>query len=233
MKKNKILRLASVMLMLCLITTCAISGTFAKYTTSNDATDSARVAKWGVGIAITASTEGEDEVFVNEYAKDASGFDGITNTVVHASEDLVAPGTTGEITIVLTGAPEVAFDFQVAVDITSDVVVPKNTDVGDTSVLAADYNPVKFTLKKDGVVVTGAEKITLAELETKLEALSGAKQANDTTFAATYTITWEWAFSGNDYADTYLGNVAAGTVTDANTKTNIEFEITVSATQID
>ena len=29
MKKNKILRLASVMLMLCLITTCAISGTFA------------------------------------------------------------------------------------------------------------------------------------------------------------------------------------------------------------
>ena len=52
MKKNKFMRLASVMLMLCLITTCAISGTFAKYTTSGTATDTARVAKWGVGVEV-------------------------------------------------------------------------------------------------------------------------------------------------------------------------------------
>ena len=53
MKKNKFMRLASVMLMLCLITTCAISGTFAKYTTSATATDTARVAKWGVKVVVT------------------------------------------------------------------------------------------------------------------------------------------------------------------------------------
>ena len=48
MKRNKMMRIASVLLVAVLLSTCVISGTFAKYTTSNSATDSARVAKWGV-----------------------------------------------------------------------------------------------------------------------------------------------------------------------------------------
>ena len=66
MRKNKFLRLASVMLMLCLITTCAISGTFAKYTTSDEALDSARVAKWGVAVQVLGN---DVEMFKPEYAK--------------------------------------------------------------------------------------------------------------------------------------------------------------------
>lgn len=47
MKKNKAMRLASALMVLTLLTTCVISSTFAKYTTSANGEDSARVAKWG------------------------------------------------------------------------------------------------------------------------------------------------------------------------------------------
>ena len=51
MKKNRIMRLASILLVCVLLTTSVISGTFAKYTTSQDASDSARVAHWGFNAA--------------------------------------------------------------------------------------------------------------------------------------------------------------------------------------
>ena len=44
MKKNKMMRIASVLLVAVILTTCAISGTFAKYVTSGNGSDNARVA---------------------------------------------------------------------------------------------------------------------------------------------------------------------------------------------
>ena len=105
MKKNKILRLASVMLMLCLITTCAISGTFAKYTTSGSANETARVAKWGFD-TLTLKLD---------MFKDAYGA-----TVKSAgSDDVIAPGTEGSYTIDLqptSGAPEVSYNFTITLE---------------------------------------------------------------------------------------------------------------------
>ena len=53
MKKNKLMRAASILLVATLISTCAISGTFAKYVTTGSATNTARVAKWGVELSST------------------------------------------------------------------------------------------------------------------------------------------------------------------------------------
>ena len=53
--KNKFFKVASLMIMLCLISTCAIGTTFAKYVTGDTATDSARVAKWGVRLTMHVS----------------------------------------------------------------------------------------------------------------------------------------------------------------------------------
>ena len=47
MKKNRMMRAASALLVAVLMTTCTISGTFAKYTTSATGSDAARVANWG------------------------------------------------------------------------------------------------------------------------------------------------------------------------------------------
>lgn len=46
-KKNIFLRIASGMAVAALLSTCVVSTTFAKYTTSTKAEDSARVAYWG------------------------------------------------------------------------------------------------------------------------------------------------------------------------------------------
>ena len=47
MKKNRAMRLAALLLVAVLMSTCGISGTFAKYVTEVSSEDSARVAYWG------------------------------------------------------------------------------------------------------------------------------------------------------------------------------------------
>ena len=55
MKKNKALRAASALLVLTLLTTSIIGGTFAKYTSRGSVNDTARVAKWGVDITTSGA----------------------------------------------------------------------------------------------------------------------------------------------------------------------------------
>ena len=57
MKKNVMMRVASALLVAVLMTTCAISGTFAKYTTTASGKDAARVANWGFEGAATLTLE--------------------------------------------------------------------------------------------------------------------------------------------------------------------------------
>ena len=62
MRKNRMMRAASALLVAVLMTTCTISGTFAKYVTEASGGDTARVAQWGV--SVSAQT---DEVFGEKY----------------------------------------------------------------------------------------------------------------------------------------------------------------------
>ena len=256
MKTNKMMRLASVLLVAVLLSTCAISGTFAKYTTAEDATDSARVAKWGVGITTTGT------LFAEQYkdapivaADDATITVQVSNYADPTTNNVVAPGTKNEegITFTLTGTPEVDLSLTITVD-TKDIVLPAKNGYTDYTVgnkdatfdLADDYHPVVFTLSNGAgaPLATG----TIAAIETYLEGLTSAKIDSNTNLATaftgtgayastktdgTYKLTWAWAFNGNDKADTYIGNVIAGTVTDANCKTDISFTINITATQID
>ena len=68
MKKNKMMRLASFLLVATLLTTSMISGTFAKYVTEGSASDSARVAKWGVEVEATDDTGFKKVYFI--YVRD-------------------------------------------------------------------------------------------------------------------------------------------------------------------
>ena len=56
MKKNTVMRVLSLILVLTLMSTCAISSTFAKYVTKAEGEDQARVAKWGVVVSVEGST---------------------------------------------------------------------------------------------------------------------------------------------------------------------------------
>lgn len=53
MRKSKSMRMASGLLVVTMLSTCMISGTFARYTTQDNASDTARVAKWGVTAVVS------------------------------------------------------------------------------------------------------------------------------------------------------------------------------------
>ncbi len=109
MKKNRMMRLASVLLVCVLLTTSVISGTFAKYVTSDSASDTARVAKWGVVATVSGDLFGA----TYSAAEDNSIITYSKNGGTVSSEDgafVVAPGTKNDtgMTLSVKGAPEVA-----------------------------------------------------------------------------------------------------------------------------
>ena len=243
MKKNKIFRIGAILLVAVLITTCAISGTFAKYITKDADGDAARVAKWGVEISGMGNN-----LFANTYAKNSATE--IANTV-EAQQKVVAPGTKNEegVTFSLTGTPEVAvkIDFVVTgaddAEKATDVVLPAGNYTDWTEAPyegkfdAAEYHPVVFTLKDGNTELASG---TLAEIEAFLESKTD-EYAPNTNLATilggttgTYTLTWAWVFEdGHDKEDTLLGNIAAGIDAVEGASTDINFAIAITATQID
>lgn len=108
MKKNVMMRLACFLLVAVLISTSAISGTYAKYTTQDAGKDEARVAKWGVELQVIGNLYGD--TYMDNIVKDAD--DTGTNIRVQSVDkaaDVVAPGTknTEGFTFSLKGKPEV------------------------------------------------------------------------------------------------------------------------------
>lgn len=114
MKKNRTMRLAALLLVLTLITSCFVGGTFAKYITSDAAGDSARVAKWGIDVLVSGNLFGQ---FYNPNTATADK-DLIAATAQNSvdngttdGKDIVAPGTKNEtgFTVQISGTPEVAY----------------------------------------------------------------------------------------------------------------------------
>ena len=104
MKKNIMMRLSALLLVAVLLTTCVISGTFAKYTTTNGATDTAKVAKWGVTISATSvdGKEYDGKVTTNE-----------ESAVLKTDAHILAPGSSVKFgSLAITGKPEVAVKIE-------------------------------------------------------------------------------------------------------------------------
>jgi len=111
MKKNTMMKLASILLVAVLLCTAGIGGTFAKYVTTDKTDDQARVAKWGVTALVSGNlygahynkNVGEDANKVTLNAQESvDAFNG--------TDTIVAPGTKSDkgITIAIAGTPEVA-----------------------------------------------------------------------------------------------------------------------------
>ena len=110
MRKNKMMRAASALLVAVLLTTSTISGTFAKYVTQDSAKDVARVAKWGVELQVEGNLYGDTYGADDKIVKDND--DSISVQSVNYAvntDDVVAPGTLNDegFSFTLTGKPEV------------------------------------------------------------------------------------------------------------------------------
>jgi len=118
MKKNKMMRIGSGVLVLALITTCAFSGAMAKYVISDYDTDSARVAKFGVVLGATGDLFGQS--YNAGYTANTAGvvqaWSEHNPTVAVNSTDqgngvnVIAPGTRNDkgMTFYVKGTPEVS-----------------------------------------------------------------------------------------------------------------------------
>lgn len=246
--KNKLMRLASAMLVLTLLSTCAVSGTYAKYVTEASASDTARVAKFGVQIATTTNS-----LFATSYTKDVSDtkYAAITNSVNSSGTDsVVAPGTSksGSTYFNITGTPEVAVEISYGVEIKDgkEPVVPAGTykdwttaDTTDNFTTTAAYYPVKFTLKQGNDTLL--EDGTLTQLQTVLQSKTIVCPPNTnlaTLGEQSFTLSWAWDFEDSTVTDvnkldTLLGQVAAGVDTTSGIVTDLNFDLTVTVTQID
>ncbi len=204
MRKNKMMRLASALLVAVLLTTCAISGTFAKYVTEAYGTDQARVAKWGF-----ETTSLTVELFKDLY--DGGAVDSNNTDMV------IAPGTTNtyEIELIPSAqtAPEVKYSFN-----------------ADVNIVAANTNDTLFA-QIEWALGDGTDPASWGDFAALQAAINGMY---DKTYGAntlpaaenkTLVVSWRWAFEdGSDVIDTELGN---------NGELKVQVEFTFVATQLD
>jgi hypothetical protein len=225
MKKNAMLKIAAILMVAVLLTTCAISSTFAKYTTAAEDDVTARVAKFGV--TVTANV---DDLFATSYTDprgDAADVNAETITTgegeqaISVTDNVVAPGTAKSFNtgIVVTGKPEVAVQ----------VTTVANLTLTGWTVGGAEYCPLVFTVGTGTYKIDGTAIKTVAELETAVENAIAAYTAiyapnTDLSTAATdnFVIGWSWAFevldsdgdvdAAIDVKDTALGDAATASV---------------------
>ena len=188
MKNIKMFAIAALLVAVA-VTSYSVSGTYAKYTTNTTTSDSARVAKWGIGMV------NQVDLFKSDY------------TDVKSDDKVVAPGTQGEYTFTLTGAPET--NYTLDVDVTGTDNVGQIVYTLDAATNNTTYN-------------------SISELAAAIDALyvPGKVYAAGTTSASTHTIGWYWTFdesSAEDVIDTGLGN--------ADELATVSLQVSITATQ--
>ena len=193
MKKNRMMRLASILLVCVLLTTSVISGTFAKYISTTEGEDVARVAKWDIQLAVgeddAAQMPFEDDVTVNLFS---TAYDNVES----ANDDkVIAPGTTGRFGFSIQNKSEVTAEYEIIYTLENE-----------------DDIPIEFSIDGGNNWTTELNNVTFADTELAI----GSE-------AVEVEILWRWAFEGADSAnftstqtdetDTELGLAGEATVT--------------------
>lgn len=188
---NKLVKFTAFVLLITLLALVLVSGTFAKYTSSADGEDSARVAKWSILVGEKDITKATDKVTFNLFdtIKDS---DGATEDDVKSNDKVIAPGTSGSFALDIKNESEVTAEYKVVYGIENTSNIPLEfTTTPD----------VEASWTKD---ITSLNKTDFTEL-----AIGATAEATDTT------IYWRWAFStdeAGDVKDTTLGIDGTATV---------------------
>ena len=212
MKKNKLSRLAILLLVLVIVAIMLVAGTYAKYTSEATGSDTAKVAKWSIKLAGNEIATGSSETVTIDLFSTVKDTGGSANETDVATGKKIAPGTSGTFDLAIKNESEVNAKYTLTSEVTND-----------------DDIPIEFSV--DGgtawttTIDTSASAENLAMNETK-----------------TINVMWRWAFEGtgstnftssqNDTTDTTLG-IAARTAATADAVPSVTVEVTVTATQVD
>lgn len=207
------MRIAAGVMTAALLSTCAISSTFAKYTSESTGTATARVAKWDILFGEGETTMNKTftfDLYSTLYDTTASN----EETDVKKGDDVkrIAPGTQGSFAVKITNNSEVTAKYTVS------FAIGYTVDTANTETVKNVTIPLQFS--KDG----SDWKTSIADLNiTNTDAVNLAMGGNDT-----YTVYWKWDYedatdSSRDENDTILGKAGA----------EIQITATVTATQVD
>lgn len=237
MKRNRWMRAGGLLVVLTLITSCFVGGTFAKYVTENKGMDTARVAKWGVVVTVTG------DGFKTTYGKDDMNSNVKNATVISSNSDkVVAPGTKGTFGgVKITGKPEVAVKIETTADVDlsgwnvaggGEFYCPLVFNIGDKTINGLDYS--KSTAGGEGsfenAIKDAIQKATTKEVEANTDL---------TAIGKNITYSWSWPFENakgtaadqSDKLDTKLGDNAADN--DPSNDPTISITVKTTVTQID
>ena len=214
LRNKKVLTVFAMLLMVAMVVGMGTM-TYSRYVSSQsmDGPEQATVAEWGYVLTINQEdmfgTAYEGNV-INEAFSETE--DDKIDVKTKASAQLVAPGSSGSMTITLSGNAEVRAKITFDVDDDShDVTLVYGN--GQT------YNPIKWTLtRKVGTddADTLGTNTTFDKIVELLEAESKKVEAGTTVAETVYTISWSWAIGSEDpdnatnKLDTALGMLAAG-----------------------
>jgi hypothetical protein len=193
-KTSKTVRAAILLLVLCMISTAMLGGTFAKYTSEYAGQDTALVARWSFTSSL--GDEGTNiELPIWEHA--------YTTNILQQSEDdyLIAPGIQGEFTV----------DFTYDADVDANLIFNfTKSGVGATTVplqysLSSDFSTIYYSLDdlEDAIV-----------LDTVASGTDGTYVIAQTTPGSPKTIDktvyWRWPYnvSSHNTADAAAARTA-------------------------
>lgn len=210
-KKNyNSIKIFAILLLLVMIVLMLIVGTYAKYTTELEGSDSAVVAKWAWQINDADVSKSDTEFSFNLFDTINDTSDGNNETDVKSTK--IAPGTKGKFEIKVENLSEVNANYNLRLKET------KGQDVSDAKI---EYSIIGTDEATDWTTAISTFNLT----NTLLDMESGSK---------TLTVYWRWAYSPSvtqDNIDTTVGFAAANSASDVD-KT-ITIEATLNFTQID
>ena len=207
MKKNKkSLAIIAVVLMIGLVAGMGAM-TYARYISTGTHADQATAAKWGFVVNVDASN-----LFSTDYVKDGDYSKPTTSdagVAINAASKSLAPGSTGSLTVSVSGSAEVLAELVISLNVTSNIHLDS-------------YYPIKWSLatqtgSNTPVAVDGATGLALDAFQAKLATLSRTINAGD-SLDVKYVISWAWDFNGDNsdeaeaasIKDTLIGYKAQG-----------------------
>lgn len=181
--------------------------TYSRYiTTTNSGAQTATAAKWGFVVTVDAT-----KLFGTDYTLNTGDTlatkatsDGVA-VKASSTANVVAPGTTGSMTITVSGSSEVLAKLSFKLSGTDDT----STDASEIHL--GEYYPVKWTLT-DGDTLNLTDK-KLSEIVTELPSKTKTFAPGSASVSKTYTLTWKWDLENTeetDAKDTLIGLKAAG-----------------------
>ena len=190
MKKQRFFMLGIITVLVAVLSLTFVSSTFAKYTSTVNGSDSARVAKWQFkfntsDITLDSVEDADQEITFNLFNTLTS-----ESSVSQTDGTIIAPGTSGSFTFNISNLSEVTAQYALDYSVVNTANIP------------VEYSLDNSTWSKsiDSLDVTASDATKLVYLTGKSEDI---------------TVYWRWAFYENeagDQADTNLGIKGTDTI---------------------